>query len=119
MLVRVMLMSSPAHGMVYMWRDSAGITHYTNKEYDVPSRYKAKVKTLYPEASDSGTVQPSPANVQAVTVAQPPAISNQNAGAAVEPVMPPTAPTAQIQSTQQRIPGRGRRHRARIADVNE
>jgi len=114
-----MLVSSPAQGMVYMWRDSAGIAHYTNKEYDVPSRYKANVKTLYPEASDFGTIQPSTTNAQAVPVAQPPAITNQNAGAAVEPVMLPAAPTAQIQSTPQRIPGRGRRRRAGSADVNE
>lgn len=102
-----------------MWRDSVGVAHYTNKEYDVPSRIKRKQSLLYPEASDFGTVQPSTANAQAASIAQPPAITNQNAGAAVEPVMLPAAPTAQIQSTPQRIPGRGRRRRAGSADVNE
>lgn len=32
MLVGEMLTASPAQGMVNMWRDSAGIAHYTNKE---------------------------------------------------------------------------------------
>jgi len=50
-----LLLSSPANGMVYSWTDSAGITHYTNKEYDIPLRYRAKVKARYPEQGDSST----------------------------------------------------------------
>jgi hypothetical protein len=120
MLVRVMLMSSPAHGMVYMWRDSAGVAHYTNKEYDVPSRYKAKVKALYPEAADIGTVQPSTATTQAAPVVQPPAITRQNSVPEVQPVTQTVAPVTQIQSTPPKSPERrGRRHRERSADADE
>lgn len=41
--------------MVYSWTDSAGIAHYTNKEYEIPLRYRAKVKARYPEQGDSST----------------------------------------------------------------
>lgn len=120
MIVGVMLTTSPAQGMVYMWRDSAGIAHYTNKEYDVPARYKAKAKVLYPEASDSGTVQPGTANAQAVSAAQPPAITNQNAGPEGQPVTRSAAPVTQIKSTPPTTPERrGRRQRVRSANEDE
>ena len=112
----LVLLSAPAQGMVYMWHDSAGIAHYTNKEYNVPSRYKTKVKTLYPEASDSEAVQPGNTNAQAAPVAPPPVIANQNAGPGVHPV---TLPPAQIQGSPPRVQGRGRKHRARISDEEE
>lgn len=49
----VLFLLSPANGMVYSWTDSAGIAHYTNKEYEIPLRYRAKVKARYPEPGDS------------------------------------------------------------------
>lgn len=49
----VLLLLSPANGMVYSWTDSAGIAHYTNKEYEIPLRYRGKVKARYPEPGDS------------------------------------------------------------------
>jgi hypothetical protein len=120
MILGVMLVASPAQGMVYMWRDSAGVAHYTNKEYDVPSRYKAKVKALYPEAADIGTVQPSTATTQAAPVVQPPAITRQNSVPEVQPVTQTVAPVTQIQSTPPKSPERrGRRHRERSADADE
>ncbi|MFA7402550.1 MAG: hypothetical protein WC007_01045 [Pelobacteraceae bacterium] len=67
----MMLMVSPAQGMIYMWKDPAGIAHYVNKEYDVPDRYKAKAKALYPEAADAGTAQPNSANAQTQAVTPP------------------------------------------------
>jgi hypothetical protein len=48
----VFLLISPAIGMVYSWTDSGGITHYTNKEYEIPLRYRTKVKPRYPEQGD-------------------------------------------------------------------
>jgi hypothetical protein len=39
--------------MVYTWTDSTGVKHFTNKEYEVPSIFRAKVKKLYPELGDS------------------------------------------------------------------
>jgi len=59
----VLLLSLPAHGMVYKWTDSAGVAHFTNKDYEVPARYRAKAKSLYPE--QGGTKTP-PQNVPAL-----------------------------------------------------
>jgi hypothetical protein len=53
----LILLASPASGMVYSWIDSSGIAHYTNKDYEIPVRYRAKVKARYPEQGDSGTPQ--------------------------------------------------------------
>jgi hypothetical protein len=68
----LLLLTSPANGMIYSWTDSAGIAHYTNKEYEIPLRYRYKVKARYPEQGDSSTPpqnthlpQVSPQKVQA------------------------------------------------------
>lgn len=109
----VMLAASPVHGAVYMWRDSAGVAHYTNKEYDVPERYRAKAKVLYPEASDSGTPQPGTVNVPALPVAQTPA-------PAVQPVTRSAPPVTQIESAPPKTPEpRNRRRRERSAEEDE
>lgn len=120
MMAGLVLAASPALAMVYMWRDSVGVAHYTNKEYDVPVRYKAKARVLYPEASDSGAVQTGAANVQAAPVAQPPAVTNQTATPVAQPVPRSAAPVTQIKSTPSNTPERrGRRHRERSADEDE
>lgn len=61
-LLIVLLLISPANGMIYSWTDSAGITHFTNKEYEIPLRYRSRVKARYPEQGDSGI---TPQNAQA------------------------------------------------------
>lgn len=116
----VMLAASPAHGAVYMWRDSAGVAHYTNKEYDVPERYRAKARVLYPEASDSGTPQPGAATVPVAPVAPPPVVTHQGAGPAVQPVPRSAPPVTQIESAPPKTPERrNRRRRERSAEEDE
>ena len=85
LMAGVVMTASPAPGMVYMWRDSAGISHYTNKEYDIPDRYKAKAKPLYPEAADSAPGKPSAPGEPAKPVQQLPAVT-------VQPVAPDEKP---------------------------
>lgn len=51
--------------MVYSWTDAAGIAHYTNKEYEIPLRYRAKVKARYPEPGDSTVPLQNPQASQA------------------------------------------------------
>lgn len=51
----VLLLPLPAHGMVYKWTDSAGVAHFSNKAYEIPARYRAKAKSLYPEPGDTET----------------------------------------------------------------
>jgi hypothetical protein len=72
-ILTIMLSASPTLATVYMWRDSAGISHYTNKEYDIPARYRAKAKALYPESSDTGKTQPNGSMVPAPASPAPPA----------------------------------------------
>ena len=88
----------PAHGMVYSWSDSAGVSHYTNKEYEIPNRYRAKVKSRYPEPGDGGgsvasqIVQQNPqANVKVLPSApvpqeKPGVASVKTAPTAIKPV---------------------------------
>lgn len=90
--------------MIFMWKDSAGIAHYSNKEYDVPARYKAKVKVLYPDASDSVTVQSGNAAAQAASLVQPPDVRS-------------VAPSAQVIHTPAKASERrARRPRERNSD---
>ena len=116
-LPALLLGAVPAHGMIYMWKDSAGIAHYTNKEYDVPARYKAKAKAMYPEASDAGTVQPGNAAASAappVQPAPPPVTVNQNTKPATPPDVRPAPPPAQVTNIPPKTPERrGRRQRER------
>jgi hypothetical protein len=117
MMVVVILMASPAQGMVYVWRDSAGISHYSNKEYDIPVRFKARAKALYPEAADSGQIQPQSGNIQASPIVQSQPITNQQARPAEQSKENPTVTVPQIISPSPRTtPRRERRQRDRSAE---
>jgi len=63
--VLALVIPSAAFGMLFNWTDSAGIKHYTNKEYDIPVRYRAKAKHLYPEQADTPSPQQNPQTQQA------------------------------------------------------
>ncbi|QEM68529.1 DUF4124 domain-containing protein [Geobacter sp. FeAm09] len=76
-LLAVMLLvaASSAQADVYTWTDRRGIAHYTNKEYEIPARYKARAKPLHIEAVQAGAAAPAttPPPVQQAAPAQPPA----------------------------------------------
>ena len=56
LLVVILLMqASVVQADVYTWTDVRGIAHYTNKEYEIPVRYRAKAKPLHLEAVDPGS----------------------------------------------------------------
>jgi len=61
----------PAFGLVYSWTDTRGVTHYTNKEYEIPDSYRSKTKTLYPDQGDVAPAQPA-AQGQQITPSSPP-----------------------------------------------
>lgn len=118
----LILVASPAQGMIYMWKDAAGIAHYSNKEYDVPARYKARVKMMYPDASDSATAPPGtvPAvQTPASPAVQPPAAVTQSAKPANQPVVSPVAPAAQVTSPPAAPERKARKQRQRIRDDDE
>ncbi|NJD90488.1 MAG: DUF4124 domain-containing protein [Geobacter sp.] len=50
--ILLLLVAGSSHCMVYMWQDSSGVTHYTNKDYEIPPRYSSRVKILYPETAE-------------------------------------------------------------------
>ena len=117
LMMVVMLTVIPAQGMVYMWRDAAGVDHYSNKEYDIPARYKAKTKALYPEASDSGQIQPLSGNVQASSVVLTQPIANQQAMPAEQSKEQPDVTAPQSKNTTQRtVLRREKRQRTRSAE---
>lgn len=82
----VLLQSLPVHAMVYTWTDSAGVAHYTNKDYEVPSRYRAKAKSLYPEQGDTGVLQQNVETQQLTTV--PPSLAPVQQTKPEEPAKP-------------------------------
>lgn len=51
------LISSPCKATVYSWKDAAGNTHYTNKDYEIPDRFRSKAKVLYPDPVEGAQSQ--------------------------------------------------------------
>jgi hypothetical protein len=43
----ILILSSATHDMIYLWTDINGVTHYTNKDYEIPDRYRRTVRLLY------------------------------------------------------------------------
>lgn len=77
-LLFLLLLVSSAHGEVFTWTDSRGTAHYTNSLYEVPARYRAKVKVLNlgpePKADGAASAQQAPQPAQPampVAVEQP------------------------------------------------
>jgi hypothetical protein len=56
-ILLMMFLSSPVYGMVYTWTDASGVPHFTNRDYEIPARYRTKAKALYPEQSDASSPQ--------------------------------------------------------------
>jgi len=46
LLLILLLLASSAYGEIYTWKDSRGTAHYTNDQYEIPERYRAKSKVL-------------------------------------------------------------------------
>ena len=70
-LAIILFFSSPACGTVYSWRASNGVVNYTNKEYEIPVRYRAKAKALYNEFGST----PSHGVQQAIQNIPPPPVA--------------------------------------------
>lgn len=56
-VILLAFLSSPGSAAVYLWRDSTGTAHYTNKEYEIPDRYRKNARVLYPETTDTAQNQ--------------------------------------------------------------
>lgn len=108
LVVMALMLASSAQADVYKWIDGRGVAHYTNKEYEIPARYKARAKPLHIEAVQGGAPAApatSTATPQQAAPAQSPAqpqdkpVSPQSAAPpnpAPQPVVTPAgAPPAQ------------------------
>jgi Domain of unknown function (DUF4124) len=86
LLVVLIFIASAAQGEIYTWTDPRGTAHYTNSIYEVPARFRDKVKVL-----DYGTEQKggaaAPQQLQPVKPEEPAA-----APKAGETPMPPNEP---------------------------
>lgn len=74
-----------AAAIVYCWVDAAGIRHYVNREHDIPERYRARAKALYPEPGDVASPNRQAVPEQILPVITAPASSQ------TEIVAPPAA----------------------------
>lgn len=70
MLVLLLFIAVPAFGEIYTWTDARGTRHYTNSMYEVPERYRAKVKILDlgPPPPVAATPQQPPPAAAPITV---------------------------------------------------
>ncbi|MDD2734424.1 MAG: hypothetical protein PHF56_10825 [Desulfuromonadaceae bacterium] len=120
-LLLLTLLSSPAYGMVYSWTDAVGVEHYTNKEYEIPARYRAKVKARYPEPGDAGVytqnMEPPQPKVEGPLPATAPnrPIPSQAAGKSAPSVATPTRTKTRTSDAVKKM----RAHRNRVSHYTE
>ncbi|KAB0668440.1 DUF4124 domain-containing protein [Oryzomonas sagensis] len=88
LVVMALMLASSAQADVYKWIDGRGVAHYTNKEYEIPARYKARAKPLHIEAVQAGAPATSPAPPQQAAPAQPPAQPPDKQPVSSPPVAP-------------------------------
>jgi hypothetical protein len=52
-----LLLSSTAYGAIFGWTDFEGTVHFTNRESEIPPRYRDKAKLIIHEPTDSQAPQ--------------------------------------------------------------
>ncbi|HIJ87167.1 MAG TPA: hypothetical protein HPP97_05700 [Desulfuromonadales bacterium] len=98
----LLLAAAPAVCMVYMWVDSTGVAHYANKEYEIPARFKTKVKILYPEPSDIRSLL-NTAQEQQKPLEMTVNVETATVPAAAVPSPPPVATTGSANSYNSKV----------------
>jgi hypothetical protein len=53
----LLVLAPAAHGAIFGWTDSEGTAHYTNRESEIPPRYRDKAKLMVQEPTDSQAPQ--------------------------------------------------------------
>jgi hypothetical protein len=116
LVVLALLLPSAASGMLFKWTDSKGITHYTNREYEIPERYRAKARRLYPEQADA----PAPQQNQPAQQAARPDLQTPAQPGSPDGQIRPQLPVATSEQRRQEVrPVSGRRARAAAASSAE
>jgi len=110
------VLPTAAFGMVFNWIDSTGIAHFTNKEYEIPTRYRTRVRQLYPEQADT------PAPQQSLQTRQPVKPENQTPHQQLSPETPSRMQQPSIMSVQPKQdvrPSHGRKRRGAASSSSE
>ena len=87
LLLVLLFTASIAHAEIFTWTDNRGTVHYTNSEYEIPGKYRAKAKILnlgIVEKKDNSSPQQDATSQQ---IAPPQQREQQNQ--AVKPAQPP------------------------------
>ncbi|MEI7815710.1 MAG: hypothetical protein WCI45_00835 [Desulfuromonadales bacterium] len=109
-----MFYASSAFGAVYSWADKSGVRYFANRMYDIPERYRAKAKALYPEPSDAHATPP------AVQEQQKPVVAMVIAPQATAPVpVIAQVPTVTVETVQPSKPAPARRRERRVRSESE
>lgn len=102
-VLMLLLLASSAYGEIYTWRDSKGVKHYTNSEYEIPERYRKKARVLdlgigtKPASPPAGAAPPSQGG------GQPP--PGEAVTGTVRQAAPPAAPVATPGSSPPSVSG--------------
>lgn len=110
----LVVLAGTAHGEIYTWTDARGVRHFTNSLYEVPTRYREKVKTVDLGLPEQKTDQPPGSPAPAASVPPAPAAAASPAPAAPPVTVRPAEPAARPAA---RPPERrSRRERGRSSD---
>ncbi|MDR3578645.1 MAG: hypothetical protein P4L44_01640 [Oryzomonas sp.] len=85
LVVMLLMQASGVRADVYTWTDVRGTAHYTNKEYEIPVRYRPKAKPLHLEAVEPGSAPASQQGTPSQPQGTPPIPQ-------AAPLPPPSAP---------------------------
>jgi hypothetical protein len=83
LVLMLLIQASGVRADIYTWTDARGIAHYTNKENEIPERYRIKAKPLHLEAVELTPQQGTTSQPQGTPAAPQAAPSN--------PAPPPVA----------------------------
>lgn len=106
-LISLVFAASSAYAEIFTWVDSKGISHYTNKAYDIPHNYRNKAKSLYQDPAKTDVQsQTSSTPAQALPTGTPQNTTvvpapNQSAGS-TQPNTPMPVPPLADQAPQQK-----------------
>ena len=89
LLVMLVFIATAAYGEIYTWTDPRGTVHYTNSMYEVPARFRDKVKVLNYGTEQKGETAAPQQNgqLQPVKPEEPAAVPTVD-----DTPMPPNAP---------------------------
>jgi len=115
LLILLLTVALPVSAEIYRWRDSKGVSHYSNNLDDVPLRYRAKVQPMNYEQVQKGGTTPQPVPPVSAPVGTTPQAVAPSVGQAVTAPPAGKAPTV-TDGGKTKSRHRGFRHAPRSQD---